>query len=155
MIRVGVTKGSLEAIKKVFDKSALDKKMSELLERLAYIGVKDASIRFAQSYTPGEPVDCHAEPTKNGWKIVAEGKDVCFIEFGAGVYYNGTEPYPISRPNGISNIGEFGKGRGKQEGWWYGDHQYTHGTPAAMPMYHASKEILDSIETIANEVFND
>lgn len=169
MITVKVTtKGLEESIAKIetfLNPQRLREKGKELCERLAYIGVKEASIRFSQAYDPdGRGVSCYAEPTENGWRIVAEGEDVCFIEFGAGVYYNGTEPYPLPRPEGIYNIGEYvgvdgiAKGHGKQDAWWYtdssGQSQYTHGTPAAMPLYHATKEMLDAVSQIANEVFN-
>ena len=79
------------------------------------------------------------------------------IEFGAGVYFNGPEPYPEPRPAGVSRIGEYGQGKGKQNTWGYyddgGNLILTHGTPAAMPMYHAERTMEQEIKRIAREVF--
>ena len=80
-----------------------------------------------------------------------------FIEFGAGVYFNGPEPYPEPRPDGVAKIGEYGQGKGKQNTWGYyddgGNLILTHGTPAAMPMYHAERTMEQEIKRIAREVF--
>lgn len=61
-------------------------------------------------------------------KIDCRGTQVLFIEFGAGIhYYSETElalykPYMEGvkpRPSSISNIGEYGRGRGKDDIWFY------------------------------------
>lgn len=133
------------------------RKTAELMERLATIGAMEATVRFSRAYYDGEKdVSVSVEPIPNGWKIVAAGQSVCFLEFGAGVYYNGSEPYP-SRPPGVDGIGEYGQGKGKQNTWGYyaenGDLVLTHGTPAAMPMLHASRVMEKEIMRIAREVF--
>jgi hypothetical protein len=129
-------------------------KTNLLTEKLAVLGGMEATVRFSQAeYTGTNDAQVTVEPITNGWKITARGGSVFFIEFGAGVYYNGTEPYPEPRPSGVVGIGEYGKGHGKQDCWWYGDSQYTHGTPAAMPMYHATRAMEREINRIAAEVF--
>lgn len=133
-------------------------KTEELTEQLALIGAKEASILFARAMYDGTN-DSHVtvERTSNGWAIIAQGNAVFFIEFGAGVYYNGSEPYPNQRPAGVSKIGEYGKGRGKRKTWGYydanGESVLTHGNPAAMPMYYASVEMERQVKRIAQEVF--
>lgn len=132
-------------------------KTVELTERLATIGAMEATIRFSRAYYDGEnDASVSVEPIPNGWKIVASGKDVCFLEFGAGVYFNGSEQYP-DRPAEISKIGEYGQGKGKQDTWGFydsgGDLVLTHGTPAAMPMLHASRVMEQEVLRIAQEVF--
>lgn len=159
-VKVSGLRESLAVIDKTLNLKALQKKGMELCKKLADIGEQEAFTGFMSAYSNGEhnPVTVNAEPIENGYRIVAEGDDVCFIEFGAGVYYNGAEPYPIPRPAGIVGIGEYGKGHGKEDFWFYTDESgshYTHGTPAAMPMYNASKAILESVSQVANEVFND
>lgn len=151
------TKSISKAIKelKAYDKW-VQQKTAELTRRLALIGAQEASIRFASAMYDGEN-DAHVSVsrTENGWKIAAEGKAVCFIEFGAGVYHNGAEPYP-NRPKQVSKIGEYGKGRGKQKTWVYVDDDgkhFTHGNPAAMPMWYATKEMEAAVKQIAREVF--
>lgn len=132
-------------------------KIAQLTQRLATIGAMEATIRFSRAYYDGEKdVAVSVEPIPNGWKIVASGQAVCFIEFGAGVYFNGSEPYP-DRPADVAKIGEYGQGKGKQNTWGYydpgGDLVLTHGTPAAMPMLHASRVMEQEIKRIAREVF--
>lgn len=134
------------------------KKEKRLLEGLAQIGIKEASVRFTTAMYDGtNDVSVKLDETNNGYVIVAEGKAVAFIEFGAGVYHNGSEPYPNPRPQGIVGIGEYGKGMGKRKAWGYKDENdelvITRGNPAAMPMWYASEEIKNSVLRLAKEVF--
>ena len=139
-------------------RDSLDAKMDELLEKLAYIGVKEASVRFTTAMYDGvNDSSVTLEPIKDGYCIKAEGRAVAFIEFGAGVYHNPGEPYPNPRPNGIVDIGEYGKGYGKRQAWGFRDESgelvITHGTPAAMPMWYASEEMRNAILKTFKEVF--
>lgn len=91
--------------------------------------------------------------------IVASGADVYWIEFGTGVYHNGSvgsSPNPYGAKLGMT-IGGYGKGRGKQRTWGYYDENHnlvlTHGTPASMPMAKAITAICDEVYEIAKEVF--
>ena len=151
---------------KSFRKS-IDQKKDKLLEKLANIGVQEASVRFTSAMYDGvNDSQVSLKTTKNGYVIVASGKAVAFIEFGAGVYYNPTGPYyPQAKPEGIVGIGEYGDGKGKRQTWYYngepgtnGEVQEngavkTHGNPAAMPMWYASEEMRSKITQIAKEVF--
>ena len=139
-------------------RDSLDHKMDKLLEELANIGVKEASVRFTTAMYDGvNDSDVSLKPVKNGYAIVASGKAVAFIEFGAGVYHNSGEPYPDPRPEGIVGIGEYGNGYGKRQAWGFnneaGELVITHGNPAAMPMWYASEEMRSKITKIAKEVF--
>jgi hypothetical protein len=139
-------------------RDSLDAKTDKLLEELAYIGVKEASIRFTTAIYDGvNDSSVTMEPIKDGYCIKAEGRAVAFIEFGAGVYHNPGEPYPKPRPSGIVGIGEYGKGYGKRQAWGFRDESgelvITHGTPAAMPLWYASEEMRDAILTTFKEVF--
>lgn len=160
VIKMSLSSSSIkDAIKelKTF-RNSLDRKMDKLLEELANIGVKEASVRFTTAMYDGvNDSDVSLKPVKNGYAIVASGKAVAFIEFGAGVYHNSGEPYPDPRPEGIVGIGEYGKGYGKRQAWGYrnesGELTITHGNPAAMPMWYASEEMRSKITKIAKEVF--
>ena len=134
------------------------KKEKRLLEGLANIGIKEASVRFTTAMYDGtNDVSVTLDENNRGYVIVAEGEAVAFIEFGAGVYHNGSEPYPNPRPSGIVGIGEYGKGKGKQKAWGYKNENdelvITRGNPAAMPMWYASEEIKNSVLKVAREVF--
>jgi hypothetical protein len=134
------------------------KREKRLVEGLAEIGLKEASVRFTTAMYDGtNDVSVHLDEISNGYAIVADGKAVAFIEFGAGVYHNGSEPYPNPRPDGIVGIGEYGKGHGKRKAWGYLDENdelvITRGNPAAMPMWYASEEIKSSVLKVVREVF--
>lgn len=139
-------------------RNSLESKKEQLLEELANIGVREASVRFTTAMYDGvNDSSVTLETITNGYRIVAEGKAVAFIEFGAGVYHNPGEPYPNPRPSGIVGIGEYGKGHGKRQAWGFkddgGELVITHGNPAAMPMWYASEEMRSKILKIAREVF--
>lgn len=92
-------------------------------------------------------------------KLVWEGKDVLFIEFGAGIHYNGepgTSPHPMGNELGYV-IGSYGEGNGKKDFWYYDDgtgaYVRSYGTEGTMPMYRASLKIQEQIVKIAKEVF--
>ena len=140
-----------------FKREFLEKE-KRLLERLAEIGLREASVRFTTAMYDGtNDVSVKLDETDKGYAIVAEGKAVAFIEFGAGVYHNSSEPYPNPRPNGIVGIGEYGQGKGKRKAWGYKNENdelvITRGNPAAMPMWYASEEIKSSVLRVVKEVF--
>lgn len=168
IISVGLsTKSINNAIKELnkYKQSILDKE-KQLLEKLAYIGVSNASVRFTTAMYDGvNDVTVNLEKTAKGYAVVAKGKAVAFIEFGSGVYHNTGEPYPLPRPDGVVGIGEYGQGKGKRKAWYYkgeagtnGELQSngsvkTRGNPAAMPMWYATEEMRRSILDIVKEVF--
>lgn len=93
-----------------------------------------------------------------GCRIVANGEEVCFVEFGAGVYFNsGGDSQHEVRPEGIVGIGEYGMGHGKEDNWWYNDSagksHRTHGTMEQPGMALAAKIMRDQIFEVAREVF--
>ena len=142
---------------KEYKKKFLERE-KRLLERLGEIGIKEASVRFTTAMYDGiNDVSVKLDKSKNGYVIMAEGKAVAFIEFGAGVYHNTSEPYPNPRPSGIVGIGEYGSGKGKRKAWGYLDESnkvvITRGNPAAMPMWYASEEIKNKVLEIVKEVF--
>lgn len=148
-------------------RASLEQKKNKMLEKLADIGLREASIRFTTAMYDGtNDVSVTLEPIANGYRIVANGQAVCFIEFGSGVHYNPTGPYyPLAKPADVVGIGEYGDGKGKRQTWYYngdpgtnGEIQEngavkTHGNPAAMPMWRASEEMRSKIAKIFKEVF--
>ena len=168
------TKSINNAIKELEQyKKDLLEKAKLLTEKLADIGVSVAEVRFKSAAYDGiNDVSVTPMKTGKGFAVVAEGQAVAFIEFGTGVHYNPSEPYPNPRPAGIVGIGEYGKGKGgrvREDGsaipWVYnGDAGtngikldngaiLTRGNPAAMPMWYASEEMRKSVQQIVREVF--
>lgn len=158
-------KGINELIKKLEAyNSQLNDKNEVFVKRLAEIGlpVIDSKISEAE----GDSDKSHYAYIKinryqdySEARLIVEGKDLLFIEFGAGVHYNtaaGTSPHPKGEELGYT-IGSYGKGHGSQDHWYYtgenGTSMVSYGTQATMPVYSAYAEIRRKIITIAKEVF--
>ena len=140
----------------------------ELRSRVAYAIARDASAVFNSATADdliGEGVvtgSVDVEVKQEGANttiVIANGEDAVFMEFGAGVYHNGSVG---SSPNSLGSglgftIGSYGLGNGMKEVWgFYGEDgklHLTHGTPASMPMYRALMTVIDDIADIAREVF--
>ena len=107
--------------------------------------------RFAQ-------VDVSVDNRGSVTVVVASGEDAVWVEFGAGVYHNGSpgsSPHPHGAELGMT-IGGFGKGNGKKEVWGFyedGELKLTRGTPARMSMALAVTTVCNDIQAIAKEVF--
>ncbi len=96
--------------------------------------------------------------------VYLNGGKVAFIEFGAGVTFNGsagTSPHPRGTELGMT-IGSYGKGQGANSwGWWFRkderqyERQYEHsyGNPAYMPLYRTLQELKEKVADIAKEVY--
>lgn len=103
-------------------------------------------------------VDVSIDERGNVTAVVAMGEDAVWIEFGAGVYHNGSpgsSPHPHGAELGMT-IGGFGKGNGKKEVWGFyeeGELKLSRGTPAKMPMARAITTVCNEISEIAKEVF--
>ena len=139
----------------------IEDKLDIFIRTLADIGIDAAKTQF-NSFNfidNPKPVDVHAEPTEKGIAVVASGEQVAFIEFGTGVFYNGSESYAGVRPPNVLGIGEFGHGWGKRNAWHYkdanGEDRITRGNPPSNSMWYASETILKVVEDIAKVVFND
>lgn len=147
-------------------KAEIVRKTELLRERVATLIAWKAAQGFSSSIVTdlinGEmrngSVDVQVDERGGISVIIAIGDDAAFIEFGAGVYYNGSvgsSPHPKGAELGMT-IGSYGKGHGAKNVWGFyedGELKLTHGTPASMPMYNAMKEVCADIANIAKEVF--
>lgn len=115
--------------------------MSGPVRDLCNMGEQEAAVILSNAHASFDgPRDSVVTSQASGNKgsVEMSGVGAPFIEFGAGVYYNGNgSNYPLPRPAGIVGIGEYGMGQGKQDMWKYGN-KWTHGTPAAKPLYFAA-----------------
>lgn len=88
------------------------------------------------------------------------GEQAAFVEFGAGIHYNGN-PGGSSHPLGVElgyTIGSYGMGQGLKEYWQYksgGTWYTTQGTPTAMPLYHAGQTIRNTLVMTAKLAFKE
>lgn len=92
-------------------------------------------------------------PSKTSWQLVANGSAVAFLEFGAGVHYNGSGSYPRPKPAGVVGIGGYGYHHGLQDSWYLpgGHNLKTWGNPAGMGMAFACDEIISRVVPKAKE----
>ena len=146
-------------------KNDLEKKNEELVTALAEEGQQRLQESYAASAV-GDNTDIHVTPVEkrgsglNQTAIVgAEGSQILFNEFGAGIHYNGgqgaagSSPHPLGGELGYT-IGSYGKGKGKKDYWWKPGGQFTHGTPATMTMYLTGKTLRSRVKAVARRIFN-
>lgn len=159
-IRFSISPKSLKsAIKELKAyKAEFGHKCDLVVQKLVEYGRQTAEERFAFAQYDGEK-DITVKIVKEGTKymIVANGWAVAFIEFGAGVHYNGPDGhYPLPKPEGIVGIGEYGFKMGRNDSWTYQEGNVrvvSYGNPAAMPMYFASVEMRQRLQDAVREVF--
>ena len=144
-------------------KNSLAFKMSLFLERLAGEGIPviDENINTEGDSSPEHYAYVRMR-SFGDWAeatLVLEGRDILFIEFGAGVHYNGavgSSAYPRGTELGFT-IGSYGKGQGANDYWFYtaetGESVRSQGTKASMPMFKAGEKIKERVKDIAKEVF--
>lgn len=144
-------------------KKDLRKRVKLLLEKLSVLGAYRARIEFTNAMYAGDnDVEISVTSTRTGYKVVAKGRAVLFIEFGTGII---NPEHPQSGEFGFSH-GTYGKGKGANEkGWIYVGEQgnagqpirdgvyRTYGNPPAKAMYYAAKDMKAEIYKIAKEVF--
>ena len=136
------------------------KQLDEVCRRLAEIGAEEARKHFALAAANTEEgnggVDVLVEKIENGYKIVARGEDVYFIEFGtgnsAGMFYGDGLP-PTSVPVYPGSYSEKHDGIYAKYGYWFYQGNLMSSTDVYMPMYHAGKAIRDNEKRVAEEVF--
>lgn len=150
----------IEAYKQQF----IDKNR-EFVRKLSEAGIK---VMYQNLYgygdsEPPEPSDPHVMVGFSEGVMQAtlrlRGEDVMFVEFGAGITYNGParqSPNPKGMELGYT-IGSYGLGQGAMEYWYYrgddGQWHISYGTEATMPMYKAGMEIRQRYAEIAKSVF--
>ena len=149
-----------KALRELTDYTAtLAAKTEQFVDRLRQIGLK---VIEYNGNPPGDsqPGTADAIITSSGsttkCTLFLEGKDVLFIEFGAGVHFNGSGTHPLGAEFGYT-IGSYGFGQGLNDSWTYddgsGERKLSYGTLAGMPMYKASEEMRRQLVAIARDVF--
>lgn len=156
-----------------YKENELPKLLTQFVQKLAEVGIpvieqkiSEASITFDDknvksgadtnhyTYVKVDSFDDYARA-----RLIVSGKDLFFIEFGAGTSYNGevgSSPHPKGEEFGFT-IGSYGKGYGSRKVWGYyaesGELVLTRGVKATMPVYTAEMEIINSVIKVASEVF--
>lgn len=175
-ISFGLSQKSIQnAIKELQKiKQELRKKTDQLVKELTEVGIPviennmqkanytydSKGVRSGSDTEHYTHVKINAFDTKSIANLIVEGKEVLFIEFGAGVYYNGSagaSPHPKGQEFGFL-IGSYGAGHGQQKVWGYydetGELVMTHGVEATMPLFKAEQKIIDEYVSVAKRVFS-
>lgn len=162
-IKIGLSQSSIQnAINQLKEyELSLNDKNALFVKRLAQLGIPviENNINISNGISDkyhDTKIDVRSFGNYSQAVLSVSGKDILFIEFGAGKYYNPTNP---------DHADKFGYGVGTypgqthafDDGWWYVDStgapQYTHGTQATAPMLSATHEIIENIRKIAREVY--
>lgn len=137
----------------------IDKKVHELVERLAKEGVQIAQFYFDIAVYDGvKDVKVTWESRGNNVAaVIAAGNSVLFIEFGAGYLMGYGHPEPMGFGPGTYP----GKGHWDNPSGWYLPKavqeatglEHSMGNPPAAAMYNTVKELEERIKELASEVF--
>lgn len=168
IIKIGLSEQDIDrAIKELADyKQEILRKTEILREKVAERLADEAQQGFAGAVVDDlvrggqkiAQVDVSVNHQGSLSVVIANGEDAVWVEFGAGVYHNGSpgaSPHPRGAELGMI-IGGFGKGNGKKQTWGFyedGELKLTRGTPATMPMSRAVTTVCNEISEIAKEVF--
>lgn len=160
-----------EAIRQIEQyRDELPRKAQQLCQRLAEEGVNVAdvainSVPIGRTITLTTDINpskmgCRAMLKMTGRETRTEDGRIYYsalgIEFGSGIYYNKTAN-PKSSEFGMG-VGTFpGQTHAFQDKWYYlgddGEWHASHGVQASMPMYKASVEMRQKLDSIVKEVF--
>lgn len=106
--------------------------------------------------THGNHARVWSEPTKNGYKVCAEGEDILFIEFGTGLKA-GQDAHLYDEVPGVVGEGTWSATHAKMYSTWgfwvfAGEiYYYTEPHPA---FYYAYQAMVEALPQIAQEVFS-
>lgn len=125
------------------------------------IGKPVAEAEYATIQDPNaHPLEVTAEQTENGALLKADGQDVVFYEYGAGIgtpkarMYDGSDDIPTGQ--GTWSQSEEGKGHikaGDNDGFWFYNGMRYESIPPAYAMRHAKETIQEKAEKEAKEFF--
>ena len=142
---------AIEELKKY--QKEIKPKLDEVCRRVAEVGRDEAlSIINGIRLQDGNAVErVDVVKIDNGYKLVMEGEDVYFIEFGTG---DGVSAhYDVSVPVAYGSWSVEHSQMLWNKGFWYYDKVRYTGTPAYMPMYYAEKRMREEAPRIVKEVF--
>lgn len=131
------------------------KKDDEFLRVLADRGAEIAKSAYADADENQTPPIVDTIKTKNGYSIVAQGQDVCFMEFGTGVQAGMGYDLPVPAPFAIAP-GSWSIRHSRRfivQGFWYFHKKRYFGTYPLKGMYYASKMMREKAKEIAREVY--
>lgn len=182
LLNMTLKSGSIQRVQRELRayKERLKEQEAEFVNRLADIGVNVARLNVNGQGDYGAE-DVEIKPISAVVNFSVEGHEVTAkiemsstpkvtkegrvfyphlaVEFGAGIYYNNgnANPYASELGMGVNTFNDDSDAAIDPGYWWYrdenGNPHLSYGTEATMPMYKASLEIIQNIQSIAREVF--
>jgi len=146
MIQISGVEHAIKTISKYVD---MDAKLAELAKRLCDIG--EPIIKQVH----GSHSSVWSEPTENGYRIVAEGEDVLFIEFGAGDAAGSDNGLYDAVPS-VARPGSWSETHAQmysRYGFWYFAGKKLTEVQPHPAFYYAYEAMVQAIPRIAEEVF--
>lgn len=152
---------SVESCKKALDElkkyqKDIKPKLQEVCKRLAEIGVMEAQAHLVLADGNTDATILQPVQIENGYKIVMQGEDVYFIEFGtgnsAGMFYGDGLPV-TSVPIYPGSYSETHSGMYAKFGYWFYRGEIMSSTDVYMPMYYAEKKMREEMPRVVKEVF--
>lgn len=147
---MNITVTGIDHALKTLEKYAnLDDKLAELAKRLCEIG--EPIIKQIH----GNHSAVWSEPTANGYRIVAEGEDVLFIEFGAGDAA-GSENALYDAVPSVARPGSWSETHAQmysRYGFWVFAGRKMTEVPPSPAFYYAYEYMVQNLPRIAEEVF--
>lgn len=144
-----VVSGIDHAIKTVGKYIDIEAKLEELAKRLCEVG-RPVLINIFHDHAT-----IYYEKTERGYKLVVEGEDVLFIEFGAGNAAGSNRGLYDDVPSNVEP-GSWSRDHAKQYStygfWYFGGKRYTEIKPHS-GTYHAYQAMVEALPQIASEVF--
>ena len=148
----------------------------QLVDRLGKLGEEyvqeNSKYTDCDSGTVSHKTNAYGALNTAACQVNWTGSEITFIEFGAGIYFNGGasgnptadpltgrwnySPHPKGVQMGMT-IGDYGYRQGRKESWKKPDGEWTHGTPALMPMWraiNADDGITKMVADVGREVFD-
>lgn len=153
-IKMSLSTDNIDFICRYLEKreQIIKQKSDILAKRLAELGRDIADLKYGD-----EEVTVSVVKKRNTYEIHANGKEVCFIEFGAGVRTNSSHPYadkmPFDVKPGSWSIQD--KQQFVTKGYWYYGGKKMNSIEPHNAMYLASRHIQEQVYKIAKEVFDD
>lgn len=159
-IKIDIKNFDLKNLKKYIEE--LGTRTTNFLQELTDSGIPiiDSSIATAQGDSD-KTHSCYVTVESNNNVFTAtlnvQGRDIAFLEFGAGYFYNGSTEHPKASEMGMG-VGTYpGQTHAFDVGWWYldemGEKRYSHGTEARFPLYRAKEKMVNTFFDIAKKHF--
>lgn len=147
-------------ISKVFkeEPAVLKAYLEGVMARVAKRLVDEVGKPMAQSwYGYDGEVSVYTEKIPNGYAVIAEGEQVCFLEFGTGVFANEYHPFSGQMPFTI-RAGSWSETHARTWQRYLATHpndpegkNYPHNTENKMAMYEAYKAMSREYERLTRE----